>query len=132
MPTEYEWEQAVQRLIRLTHASELIWQINPHTKSQRENVEGEVYVASVQGRPIAVYQYRFPYYVEDMDQPDQRSEVAIEFIDISTGALQYRWPAVPGRWVLLDTVTCVVSGAQDFLKQFLAQPAATSQSQPVS
>jgi hypothetical protein len=130
MPTEYEWEQAVQRLIRLTESGELRWQVHPETTSRRENVEGEVYAASVEGRWIAVYQYRFPYYDEDIDGMIQRNEVAVEFIEPS-GALQYRWPAVPGRSLLFDAITCAVSGAQDFLKRFLAQPSATSQSQPV-
>jgi len=136
MPTENEWEQAVHRLIMLTQSGELKWQIHPQTKSQRENVEGEVYVANVHGRSIAVYEYRFQYYDEEPGTGssggwDTRSEVAIEFVD-SSGVLQYRWPATPGRRPLLDAIQCAVSDADHFLKQLLGQPTAASQSQPIS
>jgi hypothetical protein len=60
MPTEYEWEQAVQRLIRLTDSEQLKWHVHSPTKNGRENVDGEVYATSVEGRWIAVYQYKFP------------------------------------------------------------------------
>jgi len=131
MTTESEWEQAIEKLIIMTESRQLIWQADPKTKSRRENVEGDVYVAKVQGRNIAVYEYRFPYYDEDssgcsssvgaISGWEMRNEVAIEFVDES-GVLQYRWPAVAGRWTLLDIIRCAVSGAQDFLKTFLAQP----------
>jgi len=124
MPTESEWEQAAQRMIDLTESGNLTWQVNAEIKSQRENVEGDVYMALVQGRFIAVYEYKSQFYDEDIDGWNPRNEVAIEFIDLS-GVLQYRWPAVPGRWRLLDAIRCVVSGARDFLKQFLTQPAGT-------
>jgi len=126
MPTESEWEQATQRLIDLTESGQLKWEVNAHIKSQRENVEGDVYLANVQGRFIAVYEYKYQYYDEESSSGtsgwEMRNEVAIEFVD-AIGVLQYRWPAVPGRWRLLDAIRCLVSGAQAFLKTFLTQPA---------
>jgi len=122
MPTEREWEQAAQRLIKLTQSQQLQWQADPRIKIRQENIQGDAYCAVVEERRIAVYEYKYQYYDDDLGGWDWRNEVGVEFVG-SEGGLEYRWPAIPSRWQLLDAIRCVISGAQDFLKRFLAQPA---------
>jgi hypothetical protein len=122
MPTEDEWEQAVQRMIELTESRHLNWRVLSQAKNQRKDVEGDVYAALVRGRCIAVYEYRFSFFDEDIGNDDIRNEVAIEFIEES-GGLQYRWPAVAGRRQLLDAIRCIVAGAEEFIRSFLSETA---------
>ena len=96
-----------------------ISQLASSREDLREDLEGDPFHATVEGRPIAVYQYRFKRY-EDEDTWFWESEVAVEFVG-ADGQLQWRWPATPYRWELIDAVRGQVAGAPGFLRSFLAE-----------
>ena len=54
MAGEHDWERAVQKLVALTESGEITWSQFPQLASKRENVQGHAFLATVEGRPIAV------------------------------------------------------------------------------
>jgi len=123
MGSEDSWTRAVRKLVRLTESGEITWAPFPQLVSTRkhlqEDIEGEPFCANVEGRPIAVYQYRFKRY-EDEDTWSWESDVAVEFVN-TDGQLEWRWPATAYRWELLEAVRGQVAGASHFLRSFLRE-----------
>lgn len=120
MPTDQDWAPAVAKLVALTESRELTWDRFFHTPPRDHDIVGDtMFRANVQGRYIAVYEYRFKTY-EDEDTWSWETEVAVEFVK-SEGELQWRWPATSYRWALIDAIRAQVAGAPQFLEKFLAE-----------
>ena len=119
MAGEDDWTRAVRKLVALTESGGVTWVQFPQLGSKRENVQGDAFYADVEGRPVAAYQYRFKSY-EDEETWSWENEVAVEFVT-SDGDLQWRWPATPYRWELLEAIRGQVAGARHFLESFLAE-----------
>jgi hypothetical protein len=118
MPKVEQWARAAEKLIQLTEDGKLNWITNRFPAILREDILGEtIYSASVQGRWIAVYEYRYKDF-SDSEEFSWCNDIAIEFVDFN-GGLEWRWPTVHNRVQLLDAIRAKVCGANDFLKQFL-------------
>lgn len=111
-----KWSEVVAKLITQTQDGTCLW--GQYPLAQRENLVGEVYVASVDGKGIAVYEYRYQNYISDFDSYAWTNDVAIEFVSPG-GELVWRFPELPNRLELLEAVRFQVSGAESFLKRFL-------------
>jgi len=112
MTDKERWEQAIARLVEMTRDDALTWQRSIDVK--RSDATGDVYEASIQGRRVVVWEYRFRSY----DEPQAEEDIAIEFVDMM-GKTEWRWPEAPSRWSLLDAIRYQLAGAGDFLKHFL-------------
>ena len=121
MSDSEKWADAIEKVTKMTDQGSLNWQQAggiPMPNLVRDDVLGDIYVATVQGRWMAIYEYRDKSYLDDTNW-HWEDAVAVEFID-NTGKLQWRWPFYPAAWQLLDAVKRQVTGADDFLRQFLA------------
>jgi len=101
---EQRWEQAVDRLVRLTESGRLDWQaITLPTRPLMARFIGAQFVAEVAGRRVAVYEKAY-----SIDHGEfgiaMDSQVMIEFIDDHGDSL-WVWP-VEGfkRSELLDAI----------------------------
>ena len=119
MPTDQDWNAAVRKLLSLTEAGQVTWRRYQELPSKRENTQGEAFCTELQGRRIAVYEYRFRSY-EDEDSWSWETEVGVEFVTFD-GELEWRWPATSSRWELIDAIRGQVAGAPDFLRRFLEE-----------
>ncbi len=122
MPTDVEWERVLRKLTEQTEAGEVSWR--QATEVKRDNLVGTAYAAVAKNRNVCVYEFRYKEYLGSGagdDDWEWENEVAVEFISGIDDQVEYQWPAVHGRWELLDKVRCVVSGAADFVKDFLKE-----------
>lgn len=119
MLTDQDWAPAVKKLVALTESGELTWERFLVFPPRTEEVQGHAFHAVVQRRDIAVYEYRFRHY-EDEGEWYWANDVAIEFVSPG-GELQWRWPATPHRWALIEAIRAQLTQAPDFLREFLAE-----------
>jgi hypothetical protein len=121
MPTiqnKLEWTDALEKIIILTKSGNLNWSKNQFLTSIRENDSVDIiYSTSVMNHIIIVYEYRYKKY-SDEDNWDWDNEVAIEFVDLE-GNLEWQWPTMPNRFNLIDAIRYNISGAGNFLRDFL-------------
>ncbi len=117
MYSESQWEKAIKKLLDLTHSRKLEW--TTLELLERDGIQGHAYVAAVQDRFIAVYEFQYKSY-HDEDSWEWDNEVAIEFVDNNFN-LEWRWPASPLRWRLLDEIRFQSSHASDFIEKFLEE-----------
>lgn len=114
-----KWDRALRKLIALTRDGSLIWNPNSVPRDSRDEVQGEgIYATVLQERHLIVYEYRFRNYTDE-DTWTWDTEVAVEFVD-GEGNLQWPWPALPGRFQLLDAIRYQAAGAGEFLEEFLS------------
>lgn len=119
MMSKDEWDAAARVLIKLTRNEGLTWKIENAIAKSRENVVGNIYTTNFESKKIAVYEYRFQYYVSE-DEYLWRNDVAIEFIALSD-TVEWQWPQVESRWELLEAIRYKNSRAEDFLKSLLSK-----------
>jgi len=119
MQTDEMWEQAINKLVSVTCSGSLEWQIDEPISSPAGAVTGHVYTSYVQGRKLAVYEFRYRYFTDE-DEWELVPDVAIDFVT-EDGTLEYRWPKLGPRWTLIDAIRRSVSGADEFLESFLGK-----------
>jgi hypothetical protein len=119
MPTDQDWAPAVKKLVALTESGKLSWNRLVQFPPRAEEIVGDAFRTAVQNHFIAVYEYRFRNFIDE-ERYVWETDVAIEFVDIE-GRLQWRWPATPYRWQLIDAVRGQAAGAPEFLREFLAE-----------
>lgn len=115
------WEAAVKKLIGMTENGELQWAPNDSLRRLRQDVElvGDAYVATVDGKQVAIYEYRYQCFT-DTDRWVLDSGLRIEFITPKLEC-EWTWPATRSRYLLLETIRYGVSQANQFLERFLTQ-----------
>jgi hypothetical protein len=115
---------AVEKLIELTRNGELRWRPSHELCRRRSgtNFFGPAYIADVDGKQVAVFEYRFQNFT-DVDEWHWDTGVTVEFVD-QNYETEWVWPSPPGRFALLDAVRYQASEADDFLNRFLAKPTA--------
>jgi hypothetical protein len=84
----------------------------------RDDAHDQVYQGEAMGRLIVVYEFDYEEYDGENDRTRWTTDVAIEFVTL-TGDVEYRWPRTSHRWLLLDAIRFVHSGADEFLEKFL-------------
>jgi hypothetical protein len=116
-----QWDRAVRKLIALTDSGELRWMPCPAFCERHEEIAfaSPAFAAAVRGKQIVVFEHLF----EDDDLPlaAKGSNVAIVFVGPNR-EIEWRWPAPKGRFELLETIRYRTSNADEFLKEFLADP----------
>ncbi len=123
MTNQYDngpWDQAVEKLVRLTEAGQLRWQeTSIPLRPLMHDFVGPVYVADVEGRRVAVYEYSFFTDNDDFGKFVDRS-IRIEFVDVD-GKPMWTWPVSRGRSQLLDAIRYQSVNGDSFLGSFLEQ-----------
>jgi len=119
------WELAVNKLADMTRRGELTWtptsNIAPPDAASA-NLVGPAFVACVNGKYIAVYEYRYKYFTGE-DEWYWESDTAIQFVDARTHATEWLWPSPRGREQLLDAIRYEHVGADAFLDSLLSNTA---------
>lgn len=116
-----QWDRAVRKLIALTDGGELRWMPSPEFCETHAEIAfaGPAYASVVQGKRVVVFEHFF----EDRHSAasPRESGVAIVFVG-PNHEIEWRWPAPKGRFELLETIRYRTSHADEFLKEFLADP----------
>ena len=114
------WDKAVEKLIRLTEGGQLAWtECRLPLRPLMQEYVGAQYVAEVEGRRVAVYEYAFPTESDDFGKYMDRS-IGIEFID-QEGKPVWTWPVSQGRAQLLDAIRYQSVKGDSFLGSFLEE-----------
>ncbi|MDB5348324.1 MAG: hypothetical protein JWP89_6701 [Schlesneria sp.] len=117
------WTMAAEKLIALTQAGEVQWQPSQDISRRRSTADivGPAYVAEVDGKQIAVFEYQFKNF-HDEDEWHWDTGVTVEFVDENYDT-EWVWPSTGGsRFALLDAVRYQAAAADDFLSRFLEKP----------
>lgn len=119
-PTDDQsWDFAVEKLIRLTEGGQLQWhEAKLPLRPLMQDFVGPQYMAEVEGRHIAVYEYAFPTESDEYGKFTS-SMIRIEFVT-PAGDPVWVWPVSKGRRQLLDAVRKQGTEANQFLEAFLA------------
>ncbi|HTN00858.1 MAG TPA: hypothetical protein VL132_03225 [Planctomycetaceae bacterium] len=116
---DQSWDIAVDKLIRLTEVGQLKWhEVRLPLRPLMQDFVGPQYVAEVEGKHIAVYEYSFPSESDEYGKVTS-SMIRIEFVT-SAGEPVWVWPVSKGRRQLLDAVRRQGTDANQFLEAFLA------------
>lgn len=121
MTDDERWEAVLRQIATQTDAGEIRWQKAPDLKSrctEGTGIVGVPYTARIRDKIFLVYEYEFRYYT-DSDEWSPATEVAVDLIS-SDGELEFGLPRVGGRWQLMNAIRGQVSGARDFLRDFLS------------
>lgn len=101
------WDEAARRLEEKTRNGEVAWRKADGV--HRDDATGVIYETSINGKRLIIWEYRIQF---------SETEVGIEFVD-HEGKVEWTWPEVSNRWVLLDSIRYQLVGAEQFLKQLL-------------
>lgn len=117
------WDDAVEKLIRLTESGELQWRMcNLPLRPLIQAFVGPQYVTDVESRRVAIYEYSFPTDSDEFGRYMDSSS-RVEFVD-SQGEVVWVWPVSrAGKYVLLQAVRYQSMSADKFLADFLSNAA---------
>jgi hypothetical protein len=123
MTTGTSWDAATDRVIELTESGEIRWQPLQRIPSASQHGNSSelippAFVAVVQEKRLAVYEYRFQFYT-DADEWHWETEVAIVFVN-EDDHIEWEWPSPRRRRALLEAIRYQHSGAESFLDKLLA------------
>ena len=115
------WEAAVNKLVGMTEDGLLRWAPNDLLRHLRPDMAliGDAYVATVNGKQVAIYEYRYKYF-RDAKHRVWETGLRIEFITPNLER-EWTWPATHSRFLLLETIRYGGSQANQFLERFLTQ-----------
>lgn len=118
---ERKWTTFVEKLIARTQDESIEWKDCRRT-TRRERSKGPIFVSEiVADKFVAVYRYTYDYYT-DVDEYDEREDIAIELVD-GDGEKLWRLPDVPPRYRLIDLLEFKDADAEGTLNAFLGDDA---------
>jgi len=113
-----KWLKFVDKLIDDTRSGKLEWHVIADPGDRANEIISPVFITEIVGdRFIAIYRYKYPYYVGP-EEYELREEVNIELVD-SLGRKQWLLPQVKPRFELLDLINYKLAGADATLEEFL-------------
>jgi hypothetical protein len=122
MMTAKSWDSATDKLIELTESGRIRWEPAHQMPSASDHgnaseLVGPAYVATVEEKRVAVYEYRYRLYT-DADEWHWSTEIAVGFVD-NNDQMEWEWPSPRRRSALLDAIRYQQSGAEQFLDRLL-------------